>query len=415
MVVDLVMLNSYKILTITYRNTNLQELGHFVVQNTEGPAVADKLRQIKENFGLTELFYLSTCNRVMYFFVHDQVVDDAFIYRFFRQVNPELTPEKLDEAVQITTDYQGEEALSHLFEVAASIDSMVIGERQILRQLRKAYESSHQWGLTGDSIRLAINFAVETAKKVYANTRIGEKPVSVVSLAIQKLLAAQLPKNAKILLIGAGQTNTLVAKFLRKHQFNRVTVFNRDVSKARKLSGMLDGKALPLADLSSYESGFDALIVCTGSTEPIINKQIYQNLIGNDENKKLVIDLAIPNNVSREVLSCFDLNYIEIENIRALAKENLAFREKEVARVKTILQERLAKFHSEFQKRQIELAMHLVPQEIKAIKAHALNTVFRKEVDDLDEETRALVEKMMSYMEKRCISIPMKAAKNLVR
>ena len=151
------------------------------------------------------------------------------------------------------------------------MNSLVIGEREILRQLREAYDQSVAWKLTGDDIRLAMRAAVETAKAVYSNTRIGEKPVSVVSLAIQKLLAAKTPKEARILLIGAGQTNKLVTKFLHKHSFSNVVVFNRTLEKAEGLANMVDGKAYTLDHLQEYQGGFDCMIVCTGATKALVD------------------------------------------------------------------------------------------------------------------------------------------------
>ena len=292
---------------------------------------------------------------------------------------------------------------------------MVVGEREILRQLREAFVLSQNWGLTGDHSRLAMKFAVEAAKELYDQTRIGEKPISVVSLAIQKLLKADLSKDARILLVGAGQTNTLVAKFLVKHNFTNVVVFNRTVERAESLANLLKGKSDSLANLNQYEEGFDAMIVCTGANEAIITSPLYAQLLKEDSNKKLLIDLAIPNNISNEVVNGFNVQYIEIEDLRNLAKENLSFREKEVIKGRELLQRQIEDYYSHFQHRQIEKAMHKVPTEIKAVRAHALNNVFKKELDTVDDQTRDLIERMMQYMERRCISIPMVAAKSTAK
>lgn len=409
------MLNQYKILTITHRHTNLNELGRYVVQNAEGRVLADRLKIIKEQLDLKELMYLSTCNRVMYLFVYDKPVDSHFILSFFQAVNPLLTDSELDDTEQIAMVYEGEDALRHLFEVAASIDSMVVGEREILRQLRTTYDQCRKWGLTQDYIRLAIQHAVQAAKNVYAKTRIGEKPISIVSLAIQKLLHSKQPKDTRIMLIGAGQTNALVAKFLRKYNFTNIRVFNRSVKKAQELAGPLGGRAFPLNALSNDKEGFDVLIVCTGSTQVIVDQELYSNLLGSDRDTKVIIDLAIPNNVARAVVDKNAVDYIEIDGLRTLAKENLAFREKEVNRVRALLEEYLSEFPIYFRQRQVERALQTVPSEIKAIKQHALDKVFHKRLKTLDSETRELLEEMMSYMEKRCISIPMKAAKEAIR
>lgn len=408
------MLERLKILTVTHKRTNLNEIGDYVLKTDSKKMLCQRLQKLKDQLRLEELLYLSTCNRVLYCFLTDHAVDAAYAAHFFQKINPELSLDQLeniDSSVQIL---EGEEALAHLFDVAASIDSLVIGERQILRQLREAYEDCHQWGLTGDFIRLLVQQAILSAKEVYAKTRIGEKPISVVSLAIQQLMRTHLPKNARILLVGAGQTNNLVAKFLVKHGFKRVTVFNRTLEKAREVADMLEGRAFLLTDLPGYREGFDAMIVCTGATEAIITADLYRELLRSETAEKIVIDLAIPNNVAREVVDEFSVHYIEIEGLRNLAKENLAFREQEIVRAHQYINRHLAEFPGLLKQRQLELALRQVPDAIKAVKQKALDEVFRKEVEVLDENTRELLDRMLSYMEKKCIGIPMKAAREAI-
>lgn len=405
------MLNHFKILTITHHQTPLKDLGKFVIADAEGSALQQHLESLKIEFNLDELMYLATCNRVMYFFYTGQTLDNVFNYHFFKTINPGLEPDFIQQNVKI---FEGHSALEHLYKVAASVDSMVVGEREILRQMREAYARSKNWQLTGDNLRIAFQSAVNLAKEVYDKTRIGEKPVSVVSLAIQKLRDYCLPKDARILLIGAGQTNTLVGKFLRKHQYENVTVFNRTFEKAEKLADLVNGAAFPIQYLKDYKKGFDCLIVCTGATSAIVDISLYERLLQGEDSEKLVIDLAIPNNVSKEVQQLSKVQYVEIEDLRQMAQQNLSFRKAEVKKAKKLIQKQLQTFETTYQQRQIARAMRRVPEQIKAVKAHAMNNVFKKEVEQLDEASLALLNKMMSYMERRCISIPMQAAKEMV-
>ena len=218
------------------------------------------------------------------------LLDASFQYNFLQKITPKLKAAQISEAIQA---YEGEQALRHLFEVSASVDSMVVGEREILRQVRESYEQSLVFELTGDAIRLAINNAVQVAKAIYSNTRIGEKPVSIVSLAIQKLRGTKLAKDARILLVGAGQTNTLVGKFLKKYEYENITVFNRTLARAEQLAAEVGGTACALDQLSAYTKGFDCLIVCTGATQAVITPELYNNILQDCTEKKLVIDLSI--------------------------------------------------------------------------------------------------------------------------
>jgi len=405
------MLEKYKIITVTHKRINLKEIAQFVVQTGKGESVRDRLAELKEQFGLEELMYLSTCNRVMYFFTSDNTLDESFAARFLMAVNPHLSNNTLNHIEEMALLLEGMDALSHLYAVAGSIDSLVVGEHQILGQIREAYERSLEWGLTGDNIRVAVQNAILAAKGVYSNTRIGDKPVSIVSLAVQQMLRAHVHKDDRVLIVGAGQTNQLVGKFLLKHEFSNVRVFNRTLLKAQELASNLQGTAFPLDRLPEHQGGFDCLIVCTGATEPIVDASLYAKLLNGESGRKVVIDLSIPHNVAPEISEQFDVQYIEIEGLRILAKENLAFREQEVTRAQHLLDNYLQEFPTLYKQRQLEIALRGLPTEIKAVKSKVLNDVFRKEVDTLDDNTRDLVERMLAYMEKKCIGIPMKAAR----
>jgi glutamyl-tRNA reductase len=174
---------------------------------------------------------------------------------------------------------------------------------------------------------------------------------------------------------------------------------------------MLNGKAYKLSQLEYFDEGFDCLIVCTGATQAIVIKELYTQLLGNDTGRKVVIDLSVPNNVAKEVVEQFDVHYIEIEGLRALAKENLSFREHEVQNATELLDQHLADFEMTVRQRQVERALHKIPSEVKAVRQRAMNEVFKKEIETLDEATLSLLDRMMTYMERKCTGIPMKVAK----
>ena len=400
------MIKGYKILTVTHHNVKLNTLGQYAF-SCEDTDLPDHLFSLKKELDLEEIMYLSTCNRIMYFFFTNQKIDNVFINSFFKHINPSVDLSSLDQV----RHYEGREALNHLFEVAASMNSLVVGEREILRQLREAYQKCYDLKLTGDHLRIAMTSAVEGAKEIYARTRIGEKPVSIVSLAIQKLLGHKISRNARILLIGAGQTNTLVVKFLRKHEFKNITIFNRSLDRAKQLAEMVDGRGKALENISAFQEGFDVMIICTGATEALVNSDLYDQLLAGETNTKLLIDLAIPNNIDREVVNEFNVQYIEIEDLRTLAKENLSFRQNEVVKGRKLLMRKIDAFTELHRQRQIIKSMKNVPEEIKAVKSHAMNKVFKKDMEHLDEDTKDLIYRMMDYMEKQCIGIPMKAVK----
>lgn len=403
-------MNAFKIISVTHKSAPLELIGKLHLDETHQH---DYLGAIKLKLELKEFLFLSTCNRVEFLITTEQEVSQSFLEELYHLINSRITKEELNDLISKTFVYEAEEALTHLFNVSASLDSLVVGEREIITQVRKAYEFCNMLGLTGDTIRLAIKQTIETAKQVYTDTDIAKNPVSVVSLAYRQLRSLGIKNDARVVFVGAGETNVNMAKYLKKHQFADLTVFNRTLANAEKLAKELNGKAFPLSELNSFKGGFDVLITCTSSQEPVITKEVYKNLVGNDTNKKVVIDLAIPADVDKAVIDDNDLFYIDIESIKKQAAENLMKREAEVEACRRIIAYRVEEFKLLFQERKIELAFGEVPKQIKCIKEIALNEVFVKELNSLDSNSKEVLEKVLNYMEKKYNALTIKTAKKV--
>lgn len=400
------MLSHLHILTLTHRGSSLKDIGQALslIDGGKGGRQAFLLG-LGERMQLDELYCAATCNRILFFFSTRERVDHAFITRTFHGLESSLI-EQVDH-------YQADAAISHLFEVAASIDSLVIGERQILGQLREAYRKCQEWQLTGDDMRIVFQQMVLAAKGVYARTRIGEKSVSVVSLAMRTVLQRAPSPESRVLLVGAGQTNVLVAKFLRKYHLQRVTVFNRNLERAEKLAATFEeGRALPLAELDSYDEGFDLMIVCTGSTEALITPDNWPQLLaGEAETEKLVVDLAVPTNVDTDLVTNNNFDYLDVEQLRKQAKENMQFRGQEISKAREVIGQYRGELEKIYRQRLLERALKDIPVEVKAIRQRAVGQVFAKELEKVDPEARELIERMMGYMEKKYIGLPMRTAR----
>ncbi|MFM1875039.1 MAG: glutamyl-tRNA reductase [Bacteroidota bacterium] len=401
----------FKTIAFTHKTTELKDIGRLHVEDGD---LQQRLSKLKSELELEELLYLSTCNRVEFMMVSDQEVDESFRKRFFKAFNSEWTEAEIDWATGHSRVLEGERSLQHLFYVSSSIDSLVVGEREIITQVREAYEKCSKLGLTGDRFRLLVRSAIETAKQVYTQTQIAQNPVSVVSLAYRKMREVEIDHPPHILFIGAGQTNQTMAQYLRKAPFGKVTVFNRTVEKAEELAASLKGIGLPLSKLKDFNEPFDIIISCTGASQPIINNRLYRQLIGSDLSQKVIVDLAIPSDLEQEVLRKNNIHYIGIENLKEEARKNLETRQKELEVCKRLIDERIAEFEHVLRERRIELSMREIPQVVKEIRDRAVNQVFSKELEALDPQSREVLEKMMDYMEKKYISVPMKMAKEIM-
>ncbi len=401
----------FKTIAFTHKTTELKDIGRLHIQDDE---LNERLSHLKTSLELDELLYVSTCNRVEFMMVSNQELDEAFRRKFFSAFNTKWNAEEIDWAVNHSRTFEGEKSLRHLFYVSSSIDSLVVGEREIITQVREAYEKCNELNLVGDRMRLLVRSAIETAKLVYTQTQIAQNPVSVVSLAYRKLRQQEIDHPPHILIIGAGQTNQTMALYLKKAPFAKVTVFNRTFSKAKELAELLHGEARPFDLLSEFREPFDILITCTGASQPIVNNRLYRQFIGNDLSQKVVVDLAVPSDIEQEVLRKNNINYIGIENLKDEARKNLEQRQKELEVCKRLIQDKMNEFEHVLRERKVEISMRKIPQVVKEIRERAVTQVFHKELNQLDPKSREVLEKMMEYMEKKYISVPMKMAKEIM-
>ena len=400
-----------KIIAFTHKQIDLKSLGKLVIcEHT----LDDRLRNIQSELNIREIFYVGTCNRVEFIFTSSEELDKAFISRFLHVLDMGLPEEYMEQFIENVSVYEKTQAFNHLLRTSCSLESLVVGEKEILAQVRKAYEACRVAGFTGDYMRMIMNRVVKTAKEVYTHTNISKNPVSIVSLAYRKLRELNVCANSRLLIIGAGETNKNIAQYLKKHKYANFSIFNRTIEKAENLAKDLNGTAYHLTELENYNQGFDVIITCTGATEPIITEEIYIKLLNGDTGKKVIVDLAIPNDVAPEVVKNFPLHYIEVESLKEIARKNIQERYDELINAEHIIDANIKEFDAVLRQRKIEIAMSDVPQKIKDIRHKAVNAVFADEINTLDDNSRAVLERVMDYMEKKCITIPMVMAKEIL-
>jgi len=155
------------------------------------------------------------------------------------------------------------------------------------------------------------------------------------------------------------------------------------------------------------------LVTCTGSEDYLINPEVYNSLLAGETTKKTIIDLAIPYDVNPSVIEKNSTNYIEIEALKEISGVNLKKREEELSVCKKLIEKQVVAFKQAFKERKVELAMSKVPQKIKEIKDLAVNEVFSKELESMTNDSKEVLDKMLAYIEKKYISVPMKMAKEI--
>jgi glutamyl-tRNA reductase len=401
---------SYKVITVTHKTTHVSKLKDYLLSDGDSGFPVQRLTEMKESLQLQELYYLNTCNRITFFFVSDRPVDRAFLSGLFSFINPAFNESLLDMHLRSAQVYEGEAAVRHLFDVASSLDSLVVGEKEILRQLKEAYTACRKHGLCGDNIRLAIEQAVVLAKRICTETRLGERPVSVVSLAFREMLQTGVDKEVPIVMIGAGQTNNLLSNLLIKYGFSQVTVFNRSADKAMALAAKLGGRGYSLSQIMEVQVRPQVIITCTGSHDPIVDVPLMKHWGIDPQLPVTIVDLGVPANVDIQVIARYLVNYIHVGGLEKIAEENRAFRQHEMQHAEELIADFMGIFRKLHRERQLERAMGEIPGKVKALRKRTLD-VFKKDLNALDPQSREVLEKMMDYMEQKYVGMPYKIAK----
>ena len=402
------MLETLYIHAFTHHNLDVNQIG---LLHIDAADQEKRLGAAKSHFACKEIMFLSTCNRVEFTIVSDQnITTEELLFVLY----PEVSTENQKVLCEKSEVFTHSAAVRHALSVASSIDSMIVGEREIITQVRSAFETSRSQGLTGDFIRLLTRKVIETAKKVYTETNIAKKPVSVVSLAYHKLKSLNISLDARILIVGAGLTNTTMCKFLKKHGYSNFVVFNRSVQNGNKLASDIRGEAFPLTELNHYRGGFDVLLTCTGANKHLIDVSIYKGLLNGDKERKTIIDIAIPSDIDPLVIDSFETNYVSIDYLQKVSEDNLKVRGAEVSQVQKILEQALIAFTQLTKERNVEIAMKEVPKQVKEIRRAAVSEVFKSDIENMDAETREVFDKVLGYVEKKYISGPMKLAKEII-
>ena len=402
------LLNKVQIIAFTHRHFSFDEIGLF---HLEDSVRIERLQRIKSKLKVKELMYLSTCNRVEFILNTNQEVDEFFLESLVSIFVPS-NQFSLISKIEIFTD---KKAVHHLFSLASSIDSLVVGEREIITQVRKAYEECIQNNLCGDFIRVLVQNTISTAKKVYTESEIATRPVSIVSLAFLEL-KKHISNQPKIfLVVGAGKTITSIIKFINKNNHHRYLIFNRSKEKAAHLVATLnlDAQVFSLNELGNKPLEFDYIISCTGSKEVVLSKENYKK-INPKNNKKIIVDLAIPNDCEQLIARDFNVKIINVEQLKVRAELNLKARSKEINLCLNIIEKQIAKYYFSEKERSLERALSAVPESIKGIRNKAFKEVFVKELQTLDPQAINIVNSLVDYMEKKYISVPMKMAKDIL-
>lgn len=280
----------------------------------------------------TELFALNTCNRTEVYWVG--VDEGAVLARL-----AERSGMSVEELGKVSRVHRGRDALKHLFQVASGLDSLVIGEAQILGQVKEAYRTALGDKTTSTFLDKALHRSFRTAKRVRTETDIGRYPVSVASEAVE--LACRIfgdIARSKVLVVGAGDMANIAAARLKERGAGSLVIVNRTHSAACSLAGELGGIPRPFEALREELVSCDIVVASTGSPVPIIAKSLMDEVMKARRNRPLIIiDIAVPRDVDPAVSKCYNCYLYDIDALKSIVDRHLTDRQGQAEKAHAII------------------------------------------------------------------------------
>ncbi|WP_440763600.1 glutamyl-tRNA reductase [Natronorubrum sp. DTA7] len=371
-----------------------------------------------------EAYALSTCNRVeAYVVATDAAVGRAALQEFFTNVS--------DDAVVITNH---DESLRHLLSVASGLESVVLGEDQILGQVRTAYEDSRSAGGIGEMLEAAVTKAIHVGERARTETEINDGIVSLGSAAT-KLAAERIPlENATSLVVGAGEMGRLAARSLADAGVEEVVVANRTVSHAEHLASELetDTSAAPLSALDQFASDADVVVTATGSEDPILEAQHFESDGGvdatgrgdgddagspggnedgpDDCTERVVVDLGQPRDVAPTTNSLPTVTVYDLDDLESITAETREQRADAAREVESMVDREFDLLCEQYKRARADEAIAAMYESAERMKKRELETALsRLEGEEFSAEQREVVEAMADALVNQLLAPPTKS------
>ncbi|MGZ5521154.1 MAG: glutamyl-tRNA reductase [Halobacteriota archaeon] len=378
-------------LSITHKWASLNELECARIDNVEGA-----LKAMHAAAGVSECVIVQTCNRIeVYLNVTNEFDVSTFVARLFPSVPPELIGR-----------YEARESLRHLMRLASGLDSMIVGEDQILGQLKEAVEMARKEDTLGPDLGLALSKAIKAGKRVRTETQINRGSVSVGSAAVN--LAERVMgslENKAILSIGAGELGTLVAVALAERELKAMFFSNRTFRRAQTLAKRLGGTAIRFDKIDDYLCEADLVISATAAPHCILtHDQVSYAMQQRNGRSLVIIDIANPRDVEESVATLDNVDLHNIDDLRKITELNLKKRRAEIGKVVAIINQELNLLERLYKKdraNELIASLYQNAEELRARELEKAHNRLRNEEDlnkyeqILDDLSGSIVNKLL--------------------
>ena len=359
------------------------------------------LRQLE---GISEYYLLSTCNRVEILFtcrdprrMRREVLDLLFAGNVTRE-----------EVANCIYTYENKEAVKHLFMVASSLDSMIVGEAQILGQLKEAFRHASEQKTSGLILNKLLHKSFSVAKRVRTETRIGASAVSISYAAVElgRKIFGEL-KGKRVMLVGAGEMAELAAEHLVAQGVGNVVVANRTLERAMKLAHRFNGKAVGLNELVQQLPQVDIIISSTGAGDLILHKKDVASIMRRRRNQPLFfIDIAVPRNLDPAINDLDNVYLYDIDDLNTVVEMNREQRDREAIKARRIVEEETLKFSSWLDSMEVTPTIIELRQTAEAICRAELDKTLPR-LNGISSRERECIERMAASIAAKMLHYPM--------
>jgi glutamyl-tRNA reductase len=398
------------VVSLNHRTAPVELRERFAVSEDRLPAA---LRELKHSRGILEGVMLSTCNRTeVYAVVGRPDLCGAYVREFMENFYG-IPAARFARHLQVEED---EAAVRHLFRVACGLDSMVIGETQILGQVKNAYFAAQRERTTGTLLNRLFHQAITVAKRAHAETKINDHAVSVAHAAC--LLAerhAGSLENRKAMLIGAGQTAALALKHLQARGIGRVTVANRTPERAEALAGQLPGgSACSLAELPEriVEEQPDVVISTTASPEYVLTADQLSGLAGRREKPIVMIDIAVPRDLDPAIARLEHVHLYDIDELQAVVADHMENRLKQADKIEAMIEAELVSYQEWYRLLGVAPVIRALQERAQDVHRSTMDSLLRK-LPDLTEREIKVIRKLTKSIANRMMTDPINRIKEM--
>ncbi|MBI3327471.1 MAG: glutamyl-tRNA reductase [Nitrospinae bacterium] len=377
----------------------LRERLHFPEGHLEEP-----LEKLTQHTEVSEVVILSTCNRVE---LYGRVQHLAHGVARLRQFLADYHGLSLDVFEPYMYTYHREDALRHLFRVASSLDSLIVGEPQIMAQMKEAFAAARRANATGPLFNQLFEKAFATAKRVRTETRIGEHAVSVSYAAVELAKKIFQDLAAKmVLIVGAGEMAELAAFHLMSHGVKHLLVANRTVERAVELASKLQGQAISLSELPAYLNKADIVVSSTGSPEHVIGKADVQSAMKLRKNRPMFfIDIAVPRDIDPTVGDLENVYLYDIDDLQHVVEENRKARLREATLGETIVAREVEQALRWLDEQEVVPAVVRLRRKAESIRNRELSKLYSR-LGHLSDADRMAIEAMASSIINKLLHTP---------